>query len=363
MNNFIGLTDAFSFLSAPLFLLAVPLVLLLLRELNHGRKSSFVALTDLEYLRNSGCMTGEYRHVLRVLLWLIVVLILGLIWAGPMLHSAAPVFSTGHQSLQKELIVAIDISRSMGQPIKVPDKEERLANYGMNRGSGDQTDTQQSRYESARQTFYNFVDRFEGARIGLILFTTEPFLARWPTTETEDHFMEVLEEKIGQGERSQLQRFSSLTNIDKALKMTREIFSSQKNIRGGTVILISDAEDELENMGLAIRALRSKGIRLYTIGVGISEVIVENLSAEFNADPGFRIFHVDSEQEMKEAYDLVSELEESPRYATEELEFVTELRWLLAMLLVFVGAVVIWLTESMFHQSWISERDHRTGTR
>ena len=357
MNFLDDIVGSFSFNSALLFFVITPPLLLLLWELNLKRKRVSVALTDLEYLRDNDCMTGKYRHLLRVLLLGIVTMMLGIIWAGPILHTTNPLFSGDEQSLQKNMIVAIDISRSMGQPLDMPDKEERFANYGNARVEDEGAEAKQTRYESARQTFYNFVDRFKGARIGLILFSTEPFLARWPTTETEHRFIEVMEERLGQGERSQLQRFSSLTNIDEALSMTREVFSRQIGTEGGAVILISDAEDELENMGLAIRLLRAKGIRLYTIGVGISEIIVEKLSEEFNGDPGFRIFHVESDEEMQEAYDLVSALEESPRYTSIEQEYITDLRWLIAIFLVIISAIVIWLAETSFHQSWIVNQD------
>jgi len=121
--------------------------------------------------------------------------------------------------------------------------------------------------------------------------------------------------------------------------------------------LITDAEDEMENMGIAIRTIRSNDIRLYIIGVGISEVIVEKLSVEFAGDLGFRIFHVDSAEEMQEAYDLVSELEESPRYSSEEQEFITDIRWIIALFLVIISTIVIFVAETFLHQSRISNKE------
>ena len=90
--------------------------------------------------------------------------------------------------------------------------------------------------------------------------------------------------------------------------------------------------------------------------VGISEIIVARLSEEFANDPGFRIFYVDSEQEMQEAYDLVSELEESPIYLSEEQEFIADLRWVIALLVVVMGVMMIFFSETLFHQSSISSK-------
>lgn len=348
------MNSSLSFISVSLFLIIIPFVCVLLWELYQKRRRPVIAMTDLEYLRSSGIVTGRNRHYIKVIAWLLIVIFLGMIWSGPLLRTKSPVFAVGEQSLSKNLVIAIDISRSMGQPLEIPDREERFERYGANLQVVDDSTDQQTRYESARQTIYNFVERFMGSRIGLILFSTEPFLARWPTTETGEKFIEVLEEKIGRGETSQLQRFSSLTNIDEALRMARTVIENQTGVDGGAIILISDAEDELENMGLAIRMTREAGIRLYTIGVGISEIIVARLSEEFSGDPGFKIFHVDSEQEMQDAYDLVSELEESPLYTTEEQEFVTDLRWFFALIVALLGVVVIFSNETLFHKSSIS---------
>jgi len=358
--DILDITGSISFTSASLILLIIPLLLLLVWELSNRNKSETIAFTDLEYLRSKELISGISRKVIRIALWGLIVVSIGIMWTGPMLHTTSPVFIGGEQLLQKNIMVAIDVSRSMGQPLEVPDKDARFAMFGGAPGEvkpEEETEQKQTRYESARETFYSFVDRFKGARIGLILFSTEPFLARWPTVETDLRFIEVLEEKLGREERSQLQRFSSLTNTHEALNLAGEVFVKQKAVNGGAIVLISDAEDEIENMGVAIKKLRNDGIRIYTIGVGISEIIVEKLSKEFIGDTGFRIFRVDSEDEMQEAYRLVSELEESPRFTNEESEFITDLRWIFAIMIVIITGIVLWSMETVFHQSHITDQE------
>ncbi len=125
---------------------------------------------------------------------------------------------------------------------------------------------------------------------------------------------------------------------------------------------ISDAEDELENMGLAIRELRQAGIRQYTFGVGIAESIVEKLSNEFAGDPGFRIFRVDSEEEMREAYRLVAELEESPRYTEAENTYLTDLRRFVALLLAILALPGVYILEIRLPRSRLAyPLEHREG--
>jgi hypothetical protein len=204
-----------------------------------------------------------------------------------------------------------------------------------------------TRYETAREALFDFLQRFDGERFGLILFSTEPFLARWPTVETGNRFLEVLGDNIRRGSGTQLEAFSSLTNIDKALILAREILGGEE----GAIIMISDAEDDLENLGSAVRQIRDSNIRLYTIGVGVPEEITAKLSQQFASDPGFRIFQVDSEEEMREAYRVVGEVEESPLFSQEDNNFRNDLRWLLSLLAVLFLTVLIWLDQRYFHQS------------
>lgn len=337
-------------LVAPWMLLVIVLFLpALLREVSRAGPGRSAPMAGVEYLRGRLLNAATKKKVYRVTLIAMLVIMLGLLWAGPVLQSSRPVLVADQLSRQKNIILAIDVSRSMSGPLEMPDKDARFAAYGK---APTDVGRSKTRYEAARETVYRFVERFSEARIGLILFSTEPFLARWPTAETGKRFIEVLDENLQ--ELSQLRRFSGLTNTDAALGLARNVFATLATSRGGAVIHISDAEDELENMGVAIRSLRAEDIRLYTIGVGIAESIVDSLTQEFSGDPGFRIFHADSEEEMQEAFQLVAGLEEAPRYSEGEKAYVTDLRWLLALLLAAFSLVAFWLLEMRLHRSEIA---------
>jgi hypothetical protein len=320
-----------------LVLLFVPAVVL---ELRRGGPRHSVAMAGVDEFATSLGAAARRRKRYRALLLALLAVLLALVLSGPSLESPQPLLAADRLATQKNIVLAIDVSRSMSSPLEPPDREARLAAYGRVPGDAEPV---RSRYAAARETVYRFIERFPDARVGLILFSTEPFLARWPTIETEGRFIEVLEENLD--ELTQLRRFSSLTNTDAALRLAGRVFAELETKRGGAVVHISDAEDELENMGLAIHELRAAGIRLYTFGVGISESVVEKLAGEFAGDGGFRIFNVDSEEEMEEAYRLVSELEESPTYTRSETSYVTDLRWLLALALAVLGTAALWLLE------------------
>lgn len=344
------LRDAFSF-AAPLgFLLLLPFAGLLAWQLMRRGSSNPIALTGLEYLRARVGLQDTRRKWLRAGLWGVMALGMALLWAGPTLHSSKPLFEADKQASYKNIMMLVDISRSMSVPVGFEQSKSLPGQYRAP-STKPNTDGGKTRFAAAREALMAFVGRFEGERIGLILFSTEPFLARWPTIETKDRFLEVLSDDIGRGSVSQLQKLSSLTNINKALELARSVILRQEGMKGGAVVMISDAEDDVENMGAAVRNLRKDGIRLYTIGVGMSAEIVERLSKDFKDDPGFKIFRADSGNEIQEAYRLIGNLEESPLIQSDQREFETDLRWFLALVLAVIGGAAILLLETGFHQT------------
>ncbi len=344
------LRDAFSFASPIGFLLLVPFVGLLVWQLIGRGSSNPIALTGLEYLRARVRLQDTRRKWVRAGLWGVMALGMAVLWAGPTVHSSKPIFEAGKQTSYKNIMMLMDISRSMSVPAGF---EQNRSLPGQFRAptARSNSDSGKTRFVAAREALMAFVGRFEGERIGLILFSTEPVLARWPTVETKDRFLEVLSDDIGRGSVSQLQKLSSLTNINKALELARSVIMRQEGVKGGAVVMISDAEDDVENMGAAVRNLRKDDIRLYTIGVGMSEEIVERLSKDFKDDPGFRIFRADSEVEIQEAYRLIGNLEESPLAQLDQREFETDVRWFLSLFLAVIGGAVILVLETGFHQT------------
>ena len=107
----------------------------------------------------------------------------------------------------------------------------------------------------------------------------------------------------------------------------------------------------MQNIRVAARILRKDRIRLYIIGVGIAKKIADGLSREFAADPGFRIFRVDSEKEMQEAYRLVGEVEELPRFRLDQKEYATDIRWILALAVAVLAGAILCILTVAFHQS------------
>jgi len=332
-----NILQSISFSTPGLLVVILPLLILQAWQMYGSRKTGTLYFTGLEYLHVDNRAQIRTRKYFQLAIRFFLIAGLGLILAGPVYRSTEPLFHQDTRVYHKNFVVAFDMSPSMN----LPASSKGYGGEDLKEGEGGIT-----RYEMARDALFAFIDRFPGERFGLILFSTEPFFARWPTTETENKFTEVLE-SIRRGAGTQLEAFSSLTNIDKALLMAGDAFKGQD----GAIILISDAEDDLENLGRGVRSLRKAGIRLYTLGVGIPDNILTNISQEFADDPGFRIFRADSEEEMAQAYALVSEIEESPMFVDETRLFETDLRGLLSVALAIVALILLGVNEVAFHQT------------
>ena len=139
-----------------------------------------------------------------------------------------------------DILVAIDTSDSMLAPDAAP-----------------------SRLEAAKREILGLTARLQGDRIGIITFSTQAFLY-CPLTIDYDAatmFVESIDASVTSG---------AGTALAAAVREAERAFSAGE---GGdkVVVLVSDGEDWGQGAREAAQSLRSKGIRLYAIGVGTEE--------------------------------------------------------------------------------------------
>lgn len=337
------LFDSISFASPLSMLVIFPLLGILGLGAYRIRKSGAIPFTGLEHLFSKKSDTGTGRRFKRMLCLISLILGLGIVWANPEFHSSRPFLWGEQRENNKQFVVVFDISPSMNLTTN------NLAGDKMRGLSHDEEGT--TKYEAARAALQGFMERFKGNRFGLILFSTQPFLARWPTLETNDRFMEVLSDSLRRGSGSQLQGYSGLTNTDLALFLAHDVIlkSRADSIKNNIVILIADAWDNMEALVQAVRQLRADDISIYVIGTGIPEDIVKQLSDMFIDDMGFKIFRAESQAEINQAYYHVGNFEEST-YDTKKT-FTTNLRWLVSAILIFITIIIVWLLDVALHSS------------
>jgi hypothetical protein len=194
-----SLFESINFLSPAMILIIIPLLALIIIGFIRSGSTGAVTYTGLEYLKIKKTATGVNRKYLRTLLLLILIIGLGILWANPVTYSSNPIFGSATQVTTKQFVVVFDISPSMNL-VMGEVTEEKKRGLTVN-------DEGVSKYEVAREALFGFLQQFSGNSFGLILFSTEAFLARWPTVETQNKFLEVLDESLRRGSGSQLDQY------------------------------------------------------------------------------------------------------------------------------------------------------------
>lgn len=217
-------------------LLLLPVGVLLVRA---RRLRSEAAARFAEPAMRHRLLPAPYRARLRgkELLFLVAVVLL-------ILAAAQPRFGLYYEVVPQhglDLMVVLDVSRSMG---------------------GD--DVTPSRLERAKSDIRDLLTRLDGGRAGLVVFAGQPVL-KVPLTNDQELYRLILEEvelpsvacggtRIGDGLRKGLEALPRQAQRDQVL------------------VLLSDGEDQDSQPEEAAREAAQRGVKLVTIGLGDAQV-------------------------------------------------------------------------------------------
>lgn len=220
------------------FLMLIPLLIAASWWYNNKLSRKLVSLFGndlLEHLRTGFWPIGKRIKNIAVYIG-ITFLIVGA--AGPKLGSE--VREVKRQGV--DLLIALDLSASMNAE-----------------------DVRPSRLEKAKYEISRLVERLDGDRVGLVVFTGEAYLQAPMTLDYSALrlFLNVSETK---------QMPSSATNFSSAMETASEAFSSitkDKNDNAAKVMLIiSDGENHGQSYSSALDGLGEQNVSVYTLGIG-----------------------------------------------------------------------------------------------
>lgn len=127
-------------------------------------------------------------------------------------------------------------------------------------------DVKPSRLEKAKYEISRLIDRLDGDRVGLVVFTGEAYLQSPMTLDYSALrlFMNIAETD---------QMPSSSTDFSAAMETASEAFSSieeeGQNMKAAKVLMIiSDGEDHGESYDDELEQLREQNVSIYTLGIG-----------------------------------------------------------------------------------------------
>jgi hypothetical protein len=200
-----------------------------------ARKRGGLAI-DLQYWKRKVAFKSKRVWVLSILVAIVSILMAGVL--------SDPQFTT--RSIDsiygKPVMIVLDVSGSMGY-------KEKLQ--------------QQTSFEKAREVFEDLIDRRPDVNFGLLLYSTENYVARYFLYKNE-LFKDTVEN------REEIDYISTGTRTAEALAKARQFFAD--NIKGEdkAIVLISDLEQDLnamlemaEEMGRDLLA----GIKIHVIVV------------------------------------------------------------------------------------------------
>ncbi len=223
------------------------------------------------------------------------------------------------------LLLALARPQWVGEPIELPASGRDLMISVDISGSMEARDLQlngepASRLWVVKHILADFIERREGDRLGLILFGENAYLQTPLTFDLTTINHMLLETEIGLAGAS---KTAIGDGIGLAVKRLKE-----RPAENRVLILLTDGQnnagalDPIEAAKLAKHA----GVRVYTIGVGADEMVINDLlfgprkvnpSEELDEETltaiadmtGGRYFRARDEQELKEIYRLLDELE------------------------------------------------------
>jgi len=220
-----------------LLLLALPAASTALLGAERRRRAQLQAFGDPSVLARSSVLPDEAgrRGGIRIRLLALALLVIAL--ARPQLGERPD--TRPHSG--RDLLVLLDISRSMGSP-----------------------DVPPTRMAAAKEAAEELVARLPGDRVGLIVFGGTAFL-QLPLVRDHAAFKLFLDAASNQ------YLYDPSTDIAGALKTAVAVFDHEGSHGSRAIILVTDGESQPEAMAAVTPVLQQERIPVFAIGVGTPE--------------------------------------------------------------------------------------------
>jgi len=239
-----------------LLMCILPLLLGLYMLYQYRRKSNIKKLGNPELIATLMPDYSQFRNNLKFLLLVLSVLLIILAVAGPRFGSKL----TEVKHMGIDIMIALDVSNSM------------LAE-----------DIKPNRLERAKQEISRLMDRLENDRIGLIVFAGDAY-TQIPITN------DYLSAKMFLSGINTEMVSRQGTDIGSAIELAIRSFNPQSQA-GKAIVIISDGENHEGDVSGACKKAADKGIKIFTVGMGMSQgVRIPVSSNHYNSD-----FHRDKD--------------------------------------------------------------------
>jgi Ca-activated chloride channel family protein len=216
-------------------LLIIPLLVLLFVYARQRKKKALSSFGDFNLVKRLMPEYSGARQVFKFIIW-------STAWLFLVIGMADPQTGSKLEKIKRkgvDMVFALDVSNSM------------LAQ-----------DITPNRLERAKQSIVHLLGKLENDRVGLVIFAGKAYIQMPLTTDYSAARLFLSDINPGmvpvQG-----------TAIGDAIETSVSSFGNTKQSKA--IVVISDGENFEDNAIEAARAASSKGIRVYTIGIGLPE--------------------------------------------------------------------------------------------
>lgn len=328
-----------------LFLLIFSLTagfLLAVLKLNK-KKGVGVNFSDTSEISHLATRRSKAKKVFYTIFFLVFSLLIGLIFAGPQKVVYESRKSTGTVPTSTAMIV-FDISSSM-------------------QGNKDYQGSEKSDFDISRDTLVRFLKDQKDMSVGVIFYSSRPFLYRLPNTNLKNLISDLntisLTNKSDFLVGNQLRKLSLSTTTPSALKKAQKILAGMRfrnQIKHATVILITDLVESEPDVSKALNKLVKRNITTYVI-----TSLSDNSSSywdlkiykeKFHKHQALiKFFSLSSEVDMNEAYEKISKLEKNNLKLSYKLTTVQDLKYAVAIVLFILLVFFVGVSETCFRKA------------
>lgn len=324
-------------------LLLIPVLILYYWQSRRRIDENAIRFGGLKYYLNCGLVTAKNRKNYRLIIASTLVFITGIIFSFPELRTSRPLLIGPAEELRPVYLFALDVSGSMTEPLGGYVVDGQLNLNGPNR------------YEASEKEIFEFAENHPNSHLGLILFSIQPMLVRWPTIHTEFNFHDTL----GEGMRftnpmrkrtSQLAQFAGGTATLAGLNMSRETLINQRSTTR-SLILIGDLIDNIDEVIEGIRDLHEDNIYVHVIALDAPEESLGMVSSFFDDQENVRLYPVKSAPELDETFNEIESIENQRLIQGSSLNYVQDMQWLVSLIGFFIAFAMMILFETRLHKS------------
>jgi Ca-activated chloride channel family protein len=216
-------------------LLLIPLLVLLFVFARRRKMKALAAFGDINLVMRLVPEYSGMRQILKFIIW-------SLAWMLIVVGMADPQTGSKLEKIKRkgvDMVFALDVSNSM------------LAQ-----------DITPNRLERAKQAIIHLLGKLENDRVGLVIFAGKAYIQMPLTTDYSATRLFLSNINPGmipvQG-----------TSLGDAIETSASGFGNTKQSKA--IIIITDGENHEDNAVEAAKAVAGKGIRVYTIGIGLPE--------------------------------------------------------------------------------------------